>query len=265
MWRGEFDNKGLRKKFESEFLLKMRERYEDAPKKPLKVEGNSVYIKDVFDDARFIDSVIRYKTWLEGMYLGVDSSTNHRVKLFKDMIVESIGQSTGVTIYGFVCASPLDRKEASILIPLVLDSGRKRVLTNEEALELNYAFNYAVFNDLYGRTQGELSLNGSNGIYSIDFSNKEISHCVITKIIENSVINKDHELAIDPELRLQALLPSRTPPNQRDRDSGIGESPPKPKDSVAQSQVRVPNGYLSEAQLESPTRSQDGALEGPPR
>ncbi|WP_375316050.1 hypothetical protein [Wolbachia endosymbiont (group A) of Colletes cunicularius] len=280
-----FPDKESRNQFEREFLSRMENRYgyRSVFKKPLKVEGNSVYIKDVFDDARFIDSVTRYKAWLVGMYLGVDSSANHKVKLFKDMIVESIGQLTGVTIYGFVCASPLDREEASVLISLVLDSGRRRVLTNEEALKLNYAFNYAVFNDLYGRIQGELSIDGRNGIYGIDFSDKEISHCMITKIIESSVINKDHELSIDPELHFRALSPAqspfnspthagpsglRTPPRQRqeDRDSGYdSNSPPKPKDSGSSRGVPGPLTELSDMEWESPTRSQDGALEGSPR
>ncbi|MDE5060651.1 MULTISPECIES: hypothetical protein [Wolbachia] len=304
-----FDTKESRQQFEHRFLSRMRERYENVPKKPLKVEGNSVYIKDVFDDARFIDSVTRRVAWLVGMYLGVDSDANHKVKLFKDMIVESIGQLTGVAIYGFVCASPLGREEASILIPNIKGNEGARLLTNEEALKLNYAFNGAVFCDLYGKTQGKLLVNGSSGVYGIDFSNKEISHCVITKIIESSVINKDHELSIDPELHFRELSPAqspfnspihagpsglRTPPNQRSRsrsrDSGIGESPPKPKDSGASSggpepstelsdmewessihfqNGRLPNGHLDKAQLarlSSPTgKSQDGALEGFPR
>ncbi|WP_353285651.1 hypothetical protein [Wolbachia endosymbiont (group A) of Gastracanthus pulcherrimus] len=281
LWYGEFDNKRLRQQFEREFLSRMRERYENAPKNPLKVEGNSVYIRDVFDDARFIDSVVRYKTWLEGMYLGVDSSTNHRVKLFKDMIIESISQSTGVTIYGFVCASPLDRKEASVLVPVILDDKGARLLTHEEALKLNYAFNNVVLGDLNSKTQAKLSVNGSNVVYGIDFSNPEISHCVITKIIESSVINKDHELAIDPERALSPVQspfnspmhagPSglRTPPNRRktDTDSGYdSNSPPKPKDSGARSSSGGPgpSTQLSEMEWESPTRSQDGVLKESP-
>ncbi|WP_174516115.1 hypothetical protein [Wolbachia endosymbiont of Cardiocondyla obscurior] len=234
LWHGNFDNQESCKQFKHEFLSRMKARYENVPKKPLEVKGNSVYIKDVFDDARFIDSVTRYKAWLVGMYLGVDSSANHKVKLFKDMIIESIGQSTGVTIYGFVCASPLGKEEASILIPLVLDGEEKRILTNEEALELNCTFNCAVFYDLYGRTQGKLSINESSGMYSINFSNPYISHCVITKIIESSVINKDHELSIDPELRFRALS-------------------------------RSPSTELLDMKLESPTRSPDGALKDSPR
>ncbi|KAF5269444.1 hypothetical protein FQR65_LT12769 [Abscondita terminalis] len=248
LWCGEFDNEELCQQFKSEFLSRMENRYgyRNIFKNPLEVKGNSVYIRDVFDDARFIDSVTRYVTWLEGMYLGVDSSTNHRVKLFKDMIVESIGESTGVTIYGFMCASPLNRKEASVLIPIMQNCRGARLLTKEEARDINRAFNYTVLNDLYGRTQAELSTNGSSEVYGIDFSNPEISYCVITKIMESSVINKDHELSIDPELHFQALSPAQSP-------------------------VRVPNGpssYFTESlspTQEFPTRGHGEELGRSPR
>ncbi|WP_341814570.1 hypothetical protein [Wolbachia endosymbiont (group A) of Chalcis sispes] len=231
-----FDNKELSQQFKSKFLSRMRERYENVPKKPLEVNGkdNSVYIKDVFDNARFIDSVTRYKAWLVGMYLGVESSANYKVKLFKDMIIESIGQATRVTVAGFIRNFPLNEKTAKILIPVVLDNGEPRILASEEALKLSYAFNYAVFNNLYSKVQAELPICGNSGIYGIDFSNKEISHCVITKIIKNSVINKDHELSIDPELRFRALS-------------------------------RSPSTELLDMKLESPTCSQGVASKDSPR
>ncbi|WP_353277562.1 hypothetical protein [Wolbachia endosymbiont (group A) of Agelastica alni] len=71
-----FPNKELRKEFEREFLSRMKERYENVPKNLLKGEGNSVYIKDVFGDVRFIDSVTQYKAWLTGMDLGVGTMTS---------------------------------------------------------------------------------------------------------------------------------------------------------------------------------------------
>ncbi|WP_264338110.1 hypothetical protein [Wolbachia endosymbiont (group A) of Cheilosia soror] len=234
LWHGNFDNKESCKQFKREFLSRMKARYENVPKNPLKVEGNDVYIKDVFDNARFIDSITRYKAWLVGMYLGVESSANYKVKLFKDMIIESIGQSTRVTVAGFIRNFPLNEKTAKILIPVVLDNGEPRILASEEALKLSYAFNYAVFNNLYSKVQAELPICGDSGIYGIDFSNKEISHCVITKIIKNSVINKDHELAIDPELRFRALS-------------------------------RSPSTELSDTEWESPTRSRGEGLEKHPR
>uniref|UniRef100_A0A1A9VJW7 Uncharacterized protein n=1 Tax=Glossina austeni TaxID=7395 RepID=A0A1A9VJW7_GLOAU len=280
-----FPNKELRKQFEREFLSRMRERYENVPKNPLKVEGNSVYIKDVFDDARFIDSVTRHVAWLKGMGLQDDSKNYSKAKAFKDLIIEFINQSTGLTVVGFIRNFPLNEKTAKILVPVVLDNGEPRVLASEEALKLSYTFDYAVFNNLYSKVQAELPINGGSGIYGIDFSNKEISHCVITKIIESSVINAKHELSIDPELHFRALSPVqspfnspihagpsglRTPPNprKRNRDSGIGESPPKPEDSVAHSPSGDPSSYFTESlspTQEFPTRDQNVVLKDSPR
>ncbi|WP_341822452.1 hypothetical protein [Wolbachia endosymbiont (group A) of Clivina fossor] len=218
LWCGEFPNKELRQQFEREFLSRTKERYENVPKNPLKVEGNSVYIRNVFDDARFIDSVTRRAAWRIGIDLGIGNDVDHSVMLLKDSIMNSVYQSTKMIVVGFICASPLNREEASILIPLVLGGEGKRILTSEEALKLNYAFNGAVLNDIDDKAQGELSADGRNGVYGIDFSNKEISHCVITKIIESSVINKDHELAIDPEL-VRALSPVQSPEGMPNRPS----------------------------------------------
>ncbi|OAL97402.1 MAG: hypothetical protein TV42_02140 [Wolbachia endosymbiont of Dactylopius coccus] len=204
-----FPDKKSRKEFEREFLSRMKARYENVPKNPLKVEGNDVYIRDVFDDARFIDSVTRYKAWLTGMDLGVGNDVDHSVKSFKNMIIRSTYSVTKVMIDGFILAPPLNGRVVSILTPITQNGKEIKLLTKEEVRAINRAFNNAVLDDISGRTQAKLSVNGSSETYGIDFSNPYISHCVITKIIENSVINKDHELSIDPELRLQAL--SRSP------------------------------------------------------
>ncbi len=279
LWCGEFDNKGLRKQFESEFLSRMENRYgyRNVFKNPLKVEGNSVYIKDVFDDACFIDNVTRYKAWLVGIDLGVGNDVDHSVMLLKDSIINSFYQSTKTIVAGFMCASPLNREEASVLIPIMQNREGAKLLTKEEVRDINHAFNNVVLDDVSDKVQAEISVNGSNVLYGIDFSNKEISHCVITKIIESSVINKDHELAIDPELRLQALSPAqspfnspthagpsglKTPPNQRKKDTDSGydsNSPPKRKDSGSSS--GGPRSLFEQPQTQRfPTPSHDGAL-----
>ncbi|QIT36246.1 hypothetical protein [Wolbachia endosymbiont of Brugia pahangi] len=196
LWQGEFPNTKLCEEFVNLFLSGIEQRYENIPQKPLKVKDNDVYIKDIFNDIQFVDSITRYTAWLVGMYLGVSSSDNYKVKLFKDMIIESVYQSTGIIIAGFMCASPLGRKEASILIPVIRSCKGARLLTCKEALILNETFNGAVFDDISGDTQAALTINGSSWVCGINFSNPEISHCVINKIIENSVINEDHELAI---------------------------------------------------------------------
>lgn len=205
-----FPNKELRQQFEREFLSRIKERYENVPKSPLEVKGNDIYIRDVFDDARFIDSVTRYITWLIGRDLQADSKNRSDVRAFKDLIMEILDPSTHVVINAFLCASPLNREEASILIPVILSNRGARFLTKEEARDINHKFNNPVLDDISDKTQATFKVNGSSGIYGIDFSNKEISHCVITKIIESSVINKDHELSIDPEL-VRALSPAQSP------------------------------------------------------
>ncbi|WP_264705963.1 hypothetical protein [Wolbachia endosymbiont (group A) of Ancistrocerus nigricornis] len=232
LWCGEFDNEELSQQFKSNFLSRMREKYKNVPKSPLKVEGNDVYIKDVFDDARFIDSVTRYKAWLTGMDLGVGNDVDHSVKSFKNMIIRSTYSVTKVMVDGFILAPPLNRRVVSILTPITQNGKGIKLLTKEEVRAINRAFNHAVLDDISGRTQAKLSVNGSSGIYGIDFSNPYISHCVITKIIKNSVINKDHELAIDPELRFRALS-------------------------------RSPSTELSDMKWESSTRSQGGVKDSP--
>lgn len=200
LWHDEFDNKELRKQFERKFLSRMKERYENVPKNPLEVKGNSVYIKDVFDDARFIDSVTRYKAWLTGMDLGVGNDVDHSVKSFKNMIIRSTYSMTEVMIDGFILSPPLNGRVVSILTPITQNGKGIKLLTKEEVRAINRAFNNAILDDISDKTQATLKVNGSNVVYGIDFSNKEISHCVITKIIEDSVINAKHELSIDPEL-----------------------------------------------------------------
>ncbi|WP_341814782.1 hypothetical protein [Wolbachia endosymbiont (group A) of Chalcis sispes] len=168
------------------------------------------------------------------MDLGVGNDVDHSVKSFKNMIIRSTYSVTKVMIDGFILAPPLGRKDASVLVPVILDDKGARLLTHEEALKLNYTFNNVVLGDLNSKTQAKLSVNGSSEVYGIDFSNPYISHCVITKIIKNSVINKDHELSIDPELRFRALS-------------------------------RSPSTELLDMKLESPTCSQGVASKDSPR
>ncbi|WP_341810448.1 hypothetical protein [Wolbachia endosymbiont (group A) of Volucella bombylans] len=222
-----FPNKKLRKEFEREFLSRMRERYENAPKNPLGGGDNSVYIRDVFDDARFIDSVTRRAAWLIGRDLQADSKSRSDVRAFKDLIIEVLDPSTRVVTSAFLCASPLNREETSILIPVILSNRGTRFLTKEEARDINHKFNNPVLDDMSDKTQATFKVNGSSGVYGIDFSNKEISHCMITKIIESSVINAKHELSIDHELP-RTLLAEASPTREfpkRSRGEGLEKHP----------------------------------------
>ncbi|WP_265023006.1 hypothetical protein [Wolbachia endosymbiont (group B) of Ischnura elegans] len=76
---------------------------------------------------------------------------------------------------------------------------------------------------------------GDGRIYAIDFFNRDIAYCVMDKIIESSVINKDYKLSIDPArvpaMKPQTLAPSEEkvgtdgPSADTSADSGFGDSP----------------------------------------
>jgi hypothetical protein len=53
------------------------------------------------------------------------------------------------------------------------------LLKDEEAFRLHFMFNYAVFNNLNLENQAKLSVEGSGGIFGINVSDPQISHCVI--------------------------------------------------------------------------------------
>jgi len=59
-----------------------------------------------------------------------------------------------------------------------LDDGKPRLL-KDEAFILNLVFNYAVFNNINGEIEAKLSVDGSGGICGINFSDPQISHCVM--------------------------------------------------------------------------------------
>jgi hypothetical protein len=94
-------------------------------------------------------------------------------------MIEVINQSVELIIVDCICASPLGEKVLSVLTPIALDDGKPRLLKDEEAFRLNYVFNYAVFNNVNGEIQAKLSLDGSGGIYDINFSDPRISHCML--------------------------------------------------------------------------------------
>ncbi|MDE5057853.1 hypothetical protein OZD61_03580 [Wolbachia endosymbiont of Drosophila bocki] len=283
------EDKEVRDKFVELFQSDITS-YNNVSSELFDVEGDYVYIKDVFkNNIPLIDRMIERSFWLEGRYLQVPSSENKYVESMKHRIVSLINAKSSIQFYHTFCASYLDSKENSVFIPIVPSAdGSFRFLTQKEAKNIDKVFGCSVLHNIDGCiTEKQLvELLGEDcvkGIYGINFYDKETSRCVMSKVIQESVINKDHELSIDPGLRFQALSPAqsplnspthagpsglRTPPKQRqeDRDSGIGESPPQLKDSAARSPSGDPRSSVEQVQTQRlPTRSQDGALEGPPR
>jgi uncharacterized protein YbaR (Trm112 family) len=122
---------------------------------------------------------MQHTAWLVGCALHADSRNRIDVKASKDLMTDFINQSVELIIVGCNCAFPLGEEVPSILIPIALDDGKPRLLKDEEAFRLNCVFNYTVFNNLNGEIQSKLSVDGSGGIYDINFSDPQISHCVM--------------------------------------------------------------------------------------
>lgn len=224
--------------------------YKNSPKRTddfLKVKDNCVYIKaSIFDDVKFIKNIIKHKASLECRDFEVPSSEDENVENLKFPIIALL-RRMGIPADTILHTSYTGSGENSVLVPIIqMTSGiggkeNCRLLNKEEVNYVNRAFGMDVLRNVQDYTSPKhLPVFGNGGVYGIDFYDKDISYCVLNKIVESSVINKRHELAIDPELHFRALSPAHSP-------------------------VEVPNRYLNEAQLEYPTRSQGEELGRPPR
>lgn len=257
-----FHDKGLQKDFVDSFLAEI-EGYLNPPSDYLEEKGNLVYIrKSIFDDIEFIKDIIAYNASLECRYLQTPSAKNKTVDKLKYTMIDLIDRAADLPVRTITRTSYVHSKEDSVLIPLVQSGKFLGFLSKDDAYDLNRTFGDAVVTRIESRRLKNPYWS-SDYVYAIDFADADISYCVLNKIIESSVINKDHELSIDPELRLQALSPPKTPPNQRNRDSDYdSNSPPKPKDSGSSSggPGPGPSTELSDMEWESPTRSQDGFI-----
>ncbi|WP_265023992.1 hypothetical protein [Wolbachia endosymbiont (group A) of Epagoge grotiana] len=206
--------------------------YKNSPKRTddfLKVKDNCVYIKkSIFDKTKFINEIEESQACLIGRDLQTSSSDDPAIEKIKYLITGFIRKACPPLYYVFH-TSYSGNNEDSILVPIVSYDNYYRFLTKEEVDTINSSFGMVVLNNIESYTSPKhLPVFGSRGIYGIDFSNKEISHCVITKIIKNSVINKDHELAIDPELPRTLLAEASQTQEfpKRSRDEGL-ERPPR--------------------------------------
>ncbi|WP_264702910.1 hypothetical protein [Wolbachia endosymbiont (group A) of Volucella inflata] len=244
--------------------------YGNAPMDYLEIIDNRVYIKkSIFDNVEFIKNIVKDKASLICRDFEVPSSEDEVVESLKFPIIDLLYE-IGIPVDFIFHTSYTGSGENSVLVPAAM-----KVISNIEYYEflskkevdyINNVFGMVVLNNIEDCTSSKhLPVSGNGGIYGIDFYDEDISYCVLNKIIENSLINARHELSIDPEL-VRALSPAqspfnspthagpsglRTPPNQRRSiDSGIGESPPKPKDSGSSS--GGPSSGLTE--LSSPTQ-----------
>ncbi|WP_349967310.1 hypothetical protein [Wolbachia endosymbiont of Armadillidium arcangelii] len=247
LYGAECHKKSLQDSF-VEFLSSRIIDYENGPKKTkdfLQEKGNYVYIKkSVFDNPELIKDIVKDEVSVICRCFQVPSAENKMNETLKFAVVDLIRKALPhLPINSMWHTSHKESKdEFSILAPIV-DCGNYIEFLNEK--EINHINNEVfggkeVLRDLKNDiAERGLPTYGVRQIYAIDFANPDIAYCVMDKIIESSVINKDHQLSIDPARvpklspPLDSPLPKTLPQEREDRDSGIETTPPKPKGSAA--------------------------------
>ena len=231
-----FDDQELKDSFVKSFSSRM-ESYENSPKRFkgfLEEKGNDVYLKKgVFDDLKFVQDIVKRR--VSSVYRCFDTPKGEvgAIDMLKFAVV-NLFRKANIPVDRILRDSYLNSDEDSILIPIVSYNNEEGYLTREEVNHVNNMFGMDILNSFEGRTS-QKSLLGSKGVYGIDFANPDIAYCVMDKIIESSVINKDYKLFIDPARALamkpQTLAPSEEkvgtdgPSADTSADSGFGDLP----------------------------------------
>ncbi|WP_265022120.1 hypothetical protein [Wolbachia endosymbiont (group A) of Icerya purchasi] len=258
---------------------------------------NKLYIKDI-TDINVIKDIVRYVKERIALDFKTPGDVDSKVENCKDAINDLIFKITGKFIEGceydvFTNKDKIKSGHSFALIPLVEVNGQVVPLSGEDAYKIKKKFyeilGDVVFSNIKGETKDELGqISSSEGpVYA--FSNKQIAlllPIIMQSPIAYNQINGRFEFAVDLEnfkrrgsSRSSSTVASpfnspthagpsglETPPNprKRNRDSGIGESPTKLEDSGASS--GGPRSLFEQPQAQKcPTRSPDGALDGPPR
>ncbi|WP_264704562.1 hypothetical protein [Wolbachia endosymbiont (group B) of Apotomis betuletana] len=234
-----FDDQELKDSFVKSFSSRM-ESYENSPKnfKDLfltqdNFPGNKkayVYLKKgVFDDLKFVKDIVRHEIYLTCRCFDTPKGEIGVTDMLKFAVVDLL-RKANIPVDRILRDSYLNSDEDSILIPIVSYNNEEGYLTREEVNHVNNMFGMDILNSFEGRTS-QKSLLGSKGVYGIDFANPDIAYCVMDKIIESSVINKDYKLSIDPA-RVPAMKPQTLAPSEEkvgtdgpSADSGFGDSP----------------------------------------
>uniref|UniRef100_A0A3B0IXT8 Uncharacterized protein n=1 Tax=Wolbachia endosymbiont of Aleurodicus floccissimus TaxID=2152762 RepID=A0A3B0IXT8_9RICK len=223
-----FRNEVLRDYFIENFLSKVKG-YKNSPDDFLEIEGDSVYIKKgIFDNLEFIKEIQRDDAC--SITYDFQDTELQDAKSFKDTMIDLINRKSGVLI----CATHLT--PSGLIVPMTQD-GREslRILKKSEADKINTAFNMKM---LSAAEEDDLSeeVLVDGGTYTIDFSNPEISFSIVDEAMQNSLINKDYGLSIDPA-RVQAPK-TEMDRDETSRDSGLGDSPQKASTSFKRSSMK---------------------------
>ncbi|MDG7056175.1 MAG: hypothetical protein LKM44_01655 [Wolbachia endosymbiont of Meromenopon meropis] len=204
LYSTDFGNKKVRDKFIELFQSDIAS-YGKIASELFEVEDNCVRIRDIFgNNTMLIHNIMQRNLWFSGRYLETPISKNKLVEAVKIRIVDLIDARLNLTVHSILRAPYLDSKEDTILIPIVKDCGGFfRLLYQKETSAINEIFDFTILNnvdkcipeDYLINLLGEKSYR--TGVYGIDFYDKKISCCVMSKLIEESVVNIDGELEID--------------------------------------------------------------------
>lgn len=198
------------------------------------VDGNKIYFKDV-ENIGFISSVTEIAKKRAGYHFRFPSSDDLKVRKYKDAIGELIFHLARIPICGYFRDNFIDRSRISngdnfAFIPVVEGYGGLRYLSRGEADKISAQFSYDLFTNVRDQTEGTRS--GEFGeVYA--FSDRQIA-LLIPVIIGNSVINKDGQLEVNPEL-------------------------------FEQLRSQSPSTGMSDAELESPKHNQEKQMRKSPR
>ncbi|WP_108784109.1 hypothetical protein [Wolbachia endosymbiont of Bemisia tabaci] len=214
--------------------------YENGPKKTedfLEEKGNYVYLKkSIFDNPKLIKDIVMDEVSSKCRDLEVSSTEDEMNDTLKFAVIDLVRKSLPhLQIDSIWHASHKENKnEFSILAPIVNYNNYIEFLSKEEVDHINNKVfgGTKVLRDVENDiTERALPIYGIKQIYGIDFANPDIAYCMMDKITEGSVINKDHKLSIDPA-RVQAMKPQTLAPSEEkvgidepSADSGFGGSP----------------------------------------
>ncbi|WP_242049559.1 hypothetical protein [Wolbachia endosymbiont of Kradibia gibbosae] len=175
-------------------------------------DGNKVYVKDV-ENIGFIRNITEASKKEVGYNFYLQHSDNLKVKAkhYKDAIGELIFRLTEISIHRYYYDEFIDKDKISngdrfAFIPTIKEGNISRYLNRGEANKINAQFGYDLLTDIKGQTETTRS-GRFGGVYA--FSNRQIA-LLIPVIIENSVINKDGQIEIDPGLP-RTLLAEASP------------------------------------------------------
>lgn len=184
------------------------------------IDDNKVYFKDV-ENIDFVRSVTELYKERSGYYFRFPSDDDLNVRKYKDAMGDLIFDLTKIPIYGYYRDNFIDEGRISngdrfAFIPITKDGSNFRYLNYMEADKINAKFSHDILTNVRGQTKDTES-DEFGEVYAL--SDRQIA-LLIPVIIENSVINKEGQIEIDPGLyeKLQA------PPTKLDstrREPGV--------------------------------------------